>query len=350
MRALLALLALGGLVLLHELAHLIAARLFGTRAVLFSFGVGPRLLTFRALGQRWGVGALPFGGWLRLEGENPHDVARPSGVPFAALSPMRRLAIFAAGPLGSWGVAVLLMAGLFTAGTHRPVPMTVGLVEPASEAARAQLRPGDRILGVDGEPVGRWTDLAEVLGARVGEATTLRVEREGRNFEVQVRPEAAVAGRGRIGVGELYAFQRLPPGRALRAAVDHSGLLVERLAKEMGQVLAQPWTGTGRGHTVGSLVWRSAQQGGTSLDALVRALAALSVALALFFLLPLPALDGGRMLLTLWEAFRRKPLDARIQTTLQLLSLMAAVAAVGWLALGEVRQVLAVSGALSRPP
>jgi regulator of sigma E protease len=349
MRALLALLALGGLVLLHELAHLIAARLFGTRAVLFSFGVGPRLLTFRALGQRWGVGALPFGGWLRLEGENPHDVARPSGVPFAALSPIRRLAIFAAGPLGSWLVAVLLMAGLYAAGTHRPVPMTVGLVEPASEAARAKLRPGDRILSVDGEPIARWTALAEALGARAGEVTTLRVERNGRPFEVQVRAEAA-GGRGRIGVGELYAFERLPPRQALRAAVDHSWLLVARLMEEVGQVLAQPWTGAARGHTIGALVWRSAEQSGKSLDTLVRALATLSVALALFFLLPLPALDGGRMLLTLWEAFRRKPLDARVQTALQLLSLVAAVAAVGWLALGEVRQVLSVSGALGGPP
>jgi len=350
MRALLALLALGGLVLLHELAHLVAARLFGTRAVLFSFGFGPRLLTFRALGQRWGVGALPFGGWLRLEGENPHDMARPSGVPFAALSPGARLAVFAAGPLGSWGVAVLLMAGLYTAGTHRPVPMTVGLVQPASEAARARLRPGDRILEVDGHPVGRWTALAKALGTRVGETATLRLERAGAVFEVQVRPEAAAGGRGRIGVGELYAFERLPPGTALRAAVDHSGLLFERLMEELAQVLAQPWTGAGQGHTVGALVWRSARQAGTSLDALVRALAALSVALALFFLLPLPALDGGRMLLTLWEAFRRKPLDARVQTSLQLLSLVAAVTAVGWLALGEVRQVLSVSGTLSGSP
>jgi regulator of sigma E protease len=343
MRALLALLALGGLVLLHELAHLFAARLFGTRAVLFSFGVGPRLFGFRALGQRWAVGALPFGGWLRLEGENPHDLARPSGVPFAALSPPRRLAIFAAGPLGSWAVAVLLMTGLYVGGTHRPVPLTVGTVQPGSEGARAQLRPGDRLLAVSGQPVESWTALAEALGERAGESTALRVEREGAILEVQVQPEPAVSGRGRIGVGQLYTFERLPPRPALLAALRHSGLLVERVFEEVGHVLEQPWLGTGGGHTIGSLVWHSAEQAGRNLDALVRALAALSVTLALFFLLPLPALDGGRMLLTLWEALRRKPLDARVQTTLQLLSLLAAVAAVGWLALGEVRQVLSVA-------
>src|SRR5574338_188020 len=123
MRALLALLALGVLLTVHELAHLLAARVFGTRAIVFSFGIGPPLFGFRALGQRWALGAIPFGGWLRLEGENPHGAARASGVPFAALSVGRRLAVFAAGPLGSWAVAVLLLTGLFAAGTHHPVGM-----------------------------------------------------------------------------------------------------------------------------------------------------------------------------------------------------------------------------------
>ena len=153
MRALLALLALGGLVLVHELAHLAAARVFGTRAVVFSFGIGPPLFGFRALGQRWSIGALPFGGWLRLEGENPHESQKPSGVPFAALSPGRRLAIFAAGPLGSWAFAVLLLTGLFLAGSHQPDGTVIGAVEPASPAARAQLVPGDRMVAVEGTPV-----------------------------------------------------------------------------------------------------------------------------------------------------------------------------------------------------
>src|SRR6516162_662334 len=144
MRALLALLALGVLLTAHELAHLLAARIFGTRAVVFSFGIGPPLFSFRALGQHWALGAIPFGGWLRLEGENPHDAARASGVPFAALS-------------------VLLLAALFAAGTHHPVGMTIGGVEPGSLAAQAGFRPGDRIVSVDGDPVHGWSELVDAL-------------------------------------------------------------------------------------------------------------------------------------------------------------------------------------------
>ena len=343
MRALLALLALGALLTLHELAHLLAARIFGTRAIVFSFGIGPPLFGFRALGQRWTLGAIPFGGWLRLEGENPHDATRASGVPFAALSVARRLAIFAAGPLGSWLVGVGLLAALFAAGTHQPVQAEVGAVDPGSLAARAGFHPGDRVLLVDGAEVHRWSDLVEGLGRAAEGTAAVEVARGGERRVLQVAPELDAEGRARVGLRQLYRFERLAPAEAARQAVRHSRIVLGRLLREAGQVLAQPWWGAARNHTVGALVWGAAEAAGASADALVRALAALSLGLALFFLLPLPALDGGRMLLTVWEAATGRPVDARVQTLLQTLSLLAGVAAVGWLAYGEVRQALSVT-------
>ena len=343
MRALLALLALGVLLTVHELAHLLAARVFGTRAIVFSFGIGPPLFGFRALGQRWTLGAIPFGGWLRLEGENPHDATRASGVPFAALSVGRRIAVFAAGPLGSWALAVLLLAGLFTAGTHHPAGTTLGAVEPGSVAARAGLRPGDRIVSVEGDPVMEWSEFVQALSRAPEGSASVTVERGTETHTYQVTPDLDSEGRPRIGVRQLYVFQRLPVRQALWRAVLHTGVVVEHILREAAALLAQPWGGPGRSHTAGSLVWSAAEAAGTGADALVRALAALSLALALFFLLPLPALDGGRMLLTLWEAALGRPVDGRVQTLLQTVSLLAGVAAVAWLAYGEVRQVLSMT-------
>ncbi len=343
MRALLALLALGVLLTAHELAHLLAARVFGTRAVVFSFGIGPPLFGFRALGQRWALGAIPFGGWLRLEGENPHDAARASGVPFAALSVGRRMAIFAAGPLGSWALAVLLLAGLFAAGTHQPMGTVVGAVEPGSPAARVGFRPGDRIVSVDEEPVQAWSELVEALTRSEGGSAAVTVARGTETLTLQVDPELDADGRARIGLRQLYTFERLRPAQALWRAVLHSGVVLERILREAGELLAQPWGGSARNHTAGALVWSAAEAAGSSADALVRGLAALSLALGLFFLLPLPALDGGRMLLTLWEGAMGRPVDGRVQTLLQTVSLVAGVAAVAWLTYGEVRQVLSMS-------
>jgi len=342
MRALLALLALGGLVLVHELAHLAAARVFGTRAVVFSFGIGPPLFGFRALGQRWAIGALPFGGWLRLEGENPHEAQKPSGVPFPVLSPGRRLAIFVAGPLGSWAFAVLLLTGLFFGGTHQPDGTVIGAVEPGSPAARTHLLPGDRIVAVQGAPVTTWSALLGALEEHEDTPTTLRVERGTATLEVGLVPEAG-SGGPHIGVRQRYAFRRLPPAEALQGALRHTALLLRRVVDEGLLVLAQPWGGAARAHTVGALVWQTAELAGRSGDALVRVLAALSLALALFFLLPLPALDGGRMLLTIWEGILGRPLDARVQTVLQAASMVAGILAMAWLAYGEVRQVLSAT-------
>ncbi|HEY1334421.1 MAG TPA: site-2 protease family protein, partial [Myxococcaceae bacterium] len=173
---------------------------------------------------------------------------------------------------------------------------------------------------------------ASVTVAR-GESTTTLV----------VTPEIDGEGRPHIGIRQLYAFERLPPAQALRQAVVHTGVVVQRIFREAGALLAQPWGGSDRNRTVGALVWSAAEAAETSLDGLVRALAALSLVLGLFFLLPLPALDGGRILLTLCEAAMGRPVDGRVQTLLQTLSLLAGVAAVAWLTYGEVRQVLSMT-------
>jgi regulator of sigma E protease len=344
MPTLVALIALGALVLVHELGHLVAARAVGARAVVFSIGLSLPLYGFRALGQRWVLGAIPWGGWLRLEGENPYQAPAP-GVPevtFSELSPARRAFVFLAGPAASLVLGLLLLIALHVGGTHVPVPMTVGAVELGSEAARAALRPGDVILAVDGTPVQRWGALTRVLGARVGQPTTLRIRRGETSLEVVVQPTSAGHGRGHIGVVEQYVFSREPPTRAVAVALRHAAQLIRQSAA-WAAGLFHPPEDTGQPGAAALLLRRLASV--ESLDGLLRALAAASLALGLLYLLPLPALDGGRLLLTLWERLRGHPLDARLQTTLQLLSLLLAVLLVGWASVNEVRLALAAAGA-----
>src|SRR5271165_7103744 len=189
MPTLVALFALGVLVLVHELAHLLVARAVGARAVIFSIGLGLPLYSFRAAGQRWVLGAIPWGAWLRLEGENPYQPASDvQEVTFAELSPARRAVVFLAGPAASLLLGVLLLTALHAAGTYAPVPMTVGSVEPGSEAARVALRAGDVLETVDGLPVHRWSALTRTLAARAGEEVTLGVRRGTTLLSVAVHP------------------------------------------------------------------------------------------------------------------------------------------------------------------
>jgi regulator of sigma E protease len=337
MPTLVALFALGVLVLVHEVAHLGAARAVGARAVVFSIGLGLPLYGFRGLGQRWVLGAIPWGGWLRLEGENPYESA--SGTVFSELSPARRMLVFLAGPLASLLLGLVLLTGLHAVGTHVPVPMTVGAVEPGSEAARAALRPGDVVQSVNGLQVTSWKALAAALAAHAGQSVVLGLRRGDTPLTVSVQPALDAHGHGHVGVAQAYVFEKEPLARAFGAGLRHGVQLARQTATWAVELLRGP-DGSGPGAAAVLLRRLAATE---SLDGVVRALAAATIALAFLYLLPLPALDGGRLLLTLWEAHRGRPLEARFQTALQLVSLLLAVVAVGWVALNEVRQALAAA-------
>jgi len=332
---LVALLALGALVFVHELAHLVIARAVGARAVVFSIGLGPPLLAFRVGGQRWVLGAIPWGGWLQLEGENPfRDGPVSGGRPFAALGTARRALVFLAGPAASLLLGLLLLTALHAGGTYAPVAMTVGTVESGSEAARAGLRPADRIVSVEGEPVRRWGALVRALAARAGQPTRLVARRADTEVQLVVQPSVDARGRGRIGIDEQYAFAREPLGDAVGTALRHAGQLLRQTGVWAAGLVHAP---DGMG---GAALLLRRVTAIRSVDGAVRALAAASLALGLLYLLPLPSLDGGRLLLALWERRRGRPLDARVQTALQLLSLVLAVLLVGWLVVEEVRSVV----------
>ncbi len=344
MPTLLALIALGVLVLIHEFGHLLAARAVGARAVVFSIGLGPPLYAFRGAGQRWVLGAIPWGGWLRLEGENPYQPASAlSEVTFAELSPARRAVVFLAGPAASLLFGVLLLTALHAHGTYVPVPMTVGAVEPGSEAAHVALRPGDVLESVDGVAVQRWGALTRALAAHAGVSVTLGVRRGTARLSLAVTPSVDSAGRAHIGVSQQYAFARETLPRAFLAALRHSQQLLRQTAGWALQLFRGP-EATGQPGAGAQLLRRLAAI--ENLDALIRALAAASLALGLIYLAPLPALDGGRLLLTAWESFTGRPLNARVQTALQLFSLLLAVVAVGWVAVAELRQALSAASGL----
>ena len=151
--------ALGTLIIFHELGHYWVARLCGVKVLRFSVGVGKVILrrTDRH-GTEWAVSALPLGGYVKMQ-DDPPAGASPAEVAGAFNSkPVgQRIAIVAAGPIFNLILAVFLYAGLNMAGTEEPVAV---IAQPAADtpAARAGLLSGDRILAIDGEEVASWSD------------------------------------------------------------------------------------------------------------------------------------------------------------------------------------------------
>src|SRR5213082_1294362 len=146
-------------VFFHELGHLIVGKKLGVKAVRFSIGFGPRLLSFRGGETEYRVSLLPLGGYVKFAGDNPYEELPPEdrGRGFLEQPPWKKGLIAFAGPAANFALAVALYFVVFAA-PHQDLAAKVGYVKPQSPAAQAGLRSGDLIVAIDGDRVEAWTD------------------------------------------------------------------------------------------------------------------------------------------------------------------------------------------------
>jgi regulator of sigma E protease len=186
----------GVLVVVHELGHFLVAKAFGIGAPTFSIGIGPAVFRlFRWRGTDFVVSALPIGGYVKLSGadafgEEEFGSEADDTQDFMKRPVWQRLLVMLAGP----GMNLALPFVLFTAVLMFGEPQadnSIGTVLPGSPAAQLGLRPLDQVVAVAGEQVDGWSDLVAELDDHVGDAVTMTIAREGREFDVVV-PQGVV--------------------------------------------------------------------------------------------------------------------------------------------------------------
>jgi regulator of sigma E protease len=321
MAYLLAILALELLLTLHELGHAAVARLFGMQINQVSIGFGPGLFSFRQGRTEYVIRLVPLGAFFRILGMNPFEAdQRPTDARWFASHPWKRIAVVASGSLTNAIGGFLVLVALYAAGTHVPVPMTIGAVDPGSEAARAQLRPGDTIESADGLKLEQWSSLVQLIADSPNRTVKLTILRNGRHLEVDVRPRPDEQRAGRLGIAQQYVYRRYPVGGAFEKAGTHT----LRLGKEGLAILARMLRGAG----AAEVLRQSTHSARRDIDGFLRAMVNLSLLMAAFFLLPIPSLDGGRLLFLAIEAFRGKPVNPKLETAIHALGLLVLVAAV----------------------
>ena len=198
-------------VFFHELGHLLVGKAVGVKAIRFSIGFGPRLFGFMAGETEYRVSLLPLGGYVKFAGDNPYEEIAPEdrGRGFLEQPPWKKGLIAFAGPAANFALAVALYFVVFAA-PHQDLAAKVGYVKPQSPAAQAGLRPGDRIVAIDGEAVSAWSGLQEKIRAHAGQPLAMEIERDGARQSLRIVPAVheetnpiETVRQGRIGISAV---------------------------------------------------------------------------------------------------------------------------------------------------
>jgi regulator of sigma E protease len=314
MRLLLLFVTAGLALAFRELGRAVAAWVLGLKVQGFTVGFGPPMWTLEAWGRTWTLAAFPFGAQAHVAGTHPLDPDAGPG-DLRSAPAWRCWAFLAAGPAFSLAGAWALLVLLYATGTHAPVAMTLGTVQPDSEAARAGLRTGDTVASVNGQPIQQWGAFVEMVRRSPGQRLALIVHRDAALLDIPVEPRADDAGEGRLGITQLYEHRAFPlPDAAARA----SGHLWRMAAEGVRWLMPGGLPGL-----PSRLVRQAAGAFSTGADAFLRLLAGFCAALGLLHLVPVPPLDAGMA----WLQALRPRLGPRWQVAL------TATGALGLLAL-----------------
>ena len=204
------LVVLGVMILIHELGHFLAAKYFGIKVHVFSFGFGPRLIGFKRGDTDYRVSAFPLGGYVKMAGENPGDTVEGEADEFVSKPRWQRFIVAVMGPAMNILLAIGLLAGLYMYRYQKPAyqegPALIGWVEDASPAAAAGFQPGDKIVRLDSAENPNWQDIELMVASNPRREMQTAVERNGQKMEVSLK--LGTQGRAELGFAGWYPEMR----------------------------------------------------------------------------------------------------------------------------------------------
>ena len=312
------------IVIIHEEGHFFAARLSGVTVEEFAVGMGPVAFSFRRGGILYSVRWLPVGGFCRMADTSDKKTDK---VGFNDVSALRRIFICIAGPFMNFVLAVAILGFINFGCGHSTV--VVDELSQGYPAAEAGIEPGDRIYSINGEKIHIYSDLSYYMSIQTGEKLTCSVIRDGKKLDFVFSPKADENGVYKLGI-----INRYKSGFLMREATEYKTNIAEAfycgfydmlfLVKITVKGLLQLVTASislddvagpiGLSAVVSDVYTQSMETPGMLFRILMVVInmlnitALLSANLGVINLLPIPALDGGKIFLYIIELLRKKPI------------------------------------------
>lgn len=341
-------------IVIHELGHYWAAKRVGAAVESFAFGFGGSIWERKdKSGTRWRVNWAPVGGFVSFIDEHNRDEVRkaqgqlPDGKSYDELTPREKTIISIAGPVANFLLAILVFACLGMAFGDRKEQFTVASVVEGSAAEKAGIEIGDVFLSINGQPADLRREFLQKIRLSANDPVDFGILRDDEELLVtaviqreEVTDASGIRQRaGQLGVSftaEIVDPNKLNPLQAVGYGVDMSAFAASSSLKMLTRIVTgkesidQLSGPLGIANVVGTTAKRSLEVDEIPLMERLRVLfirmiemiAFISVAVGFFNLIPLPILDGGRIVFHAYEAVTGRPPSEQIQAMSMSLTLV----------------------------
>ena len=318
------LLVLGILVSFHELGHLIVAKMCGMKIDAYSIGFGPKLLKFKMGETEYSLSLIQLGGYIKPAGPNfKEDVQSedPDKNRYFVCKPVwKRALVIIAGPAFNFLLGFILLTGMiYSTGTVSETTMVIGEVMKNSPAVKAGIQKGDLIVAIDKEKITDWFTLISLIQEKKDQEIMLTLKRNESVLNISVKPESTKEGLV-IGIAPTVQRKKVKGLAILTEGYKKFAIVTRLQIKGMVQIFTGKISSKNIGGPIAIFkITDDATKEG--FLALLGLMIILNIALGLFNLLPIPALDGGQLPLLILETIIGRPLSKKVQSSIQIVGL-----------------------------
>jgi len=312
-------LVFGVLITVHELGHFLVAKLTGMKVDEFAVGFGPLIYQNKTPETIYSLRLVPLGGYNKIAGMEADDRDRPDG--FNSKPLWARMLVICAGSAMNFILPALLFFVIFmSSGMDTPVnKAVVGMVSAGQPAAAAGIMPEDKIIAINGTQVTTWEDLINTMKANGPKETVFTIDRAGSVRDYKIVPEMNTElGRPLIGIGPKFTKRPMGVVESVTTSISFEQKIIGNMLTALKRIVTGHSSSAELSGPIGvaQMAGDVASQG---VLPLLNFIAFLSINLAIINMLPVPALDGGQLVVLMVEGIRGKPISIKWQERIQML-------------------------------